>query len=303
MMRLIVLKKNRIPGICVFIASVFCVFITVSVSSQVNKPKTPLMGWASWNQFGVNINESIIKGQADVMVSSGLAAAGYKFINIDDGFFNTRYGNGNLKIDSIKFPNGMKSLVDYIHYKGLKAGFYSEAGANTCGSQYNGQTGGVGGGMYNHEQQDADLFFNKWGFDFLKVDYCGGLMQKLDEKTRYTAIKKAIDNTDRTDINFNICRWQFPGTWVTTVADSWRMSNDINFAPGSKPKWKSILGIIDMNKYLAPYAKPGHYNDMDMLEVGRGLTAEEDKSHFSIWCILSSPLVLGNDLTKISPET
>src|ERR1035437_6409032 len=220
MMRLIVLKKNRIPGICVFIASVFCVFISVSVSSQVNKPKTPLMGWASWNQFGVNINESIIKGQADVMVSSGLAAAGYKFINIDDGFFNTRYGNGNLKIDSIKFPNGMKSLVDYIHYKGLKAGFYSEAGANTCGSQYNGQTGGVGGGMYNHEQQDADLFFNKWGFDFLKVDYCGGLMQKLDEKTRYTAIKKAIDNTDRTDINFNICRWQFPGTWVTTVARS-----------------------------------------------------------------------------------
>lgn len=265
--------------------------------------KSPLMGWASWNQFGAKIDESIIKGQADAMASTGLAAAGYKYLNIDDGFFNGRNTDGSLKIDSIKFPYGMKSLVDYIHSKGLKAGFYSEAGENTCGSQWSGQPGGVNGGMYNHDQQDADLFFKIWGFDFLKVDYCGGLVQKLDEKTRYTAIKKAINNTGRTDINFNACRWQFPGTWVTRVADSWRMSNDINFAPGSKAQWKSILGIIDLNKYLAPYASQGHYNDMDMLEVGRGLTAEEDKSHLSMWCILSSPLVLGNDLTKMSAET
>jgi hypothetical protein len=265
--------------------------------------KSPLMGWASWNQFGAKIDESIIKGQADAMVSTGLATAGYKYLNIDDGFFNGRNADGSLKIDSIKFPKGMKSLVDYIHSKGLKAGFYSEAGENTCGSQWSGQPGGVNGGMYNHDQQDADLFFKTWGFDFLKVDYCGGLVQKLDERTRYTAIKKAIDNTGRTDINFNACRWQFPGTWITTVADSWRMSNDINFIPGSKAQWKSILGIIDLNKYLAQYASQGHYNDMDMLEVGRGLTAEEDKSHLSMWCILSSPLVLGNDLTKMSAET
>jgi len=261
------------------------------------------MGWASWNQFGANIDESIIKGQADAMASKGLVAAGYKYLNIDDGFFNGRNADGSLKIDSIKFPKGMKSLVDYIHSKGLKAGFYSEAGENTCGSQWSGQLGGVNGGMYSHDQQDADLFFKTWGFDFLKVDYCGGLIQKLDEKTRYTAIKKAIDNTGRTDINFNACRWQFPGTWVTTVANSWRMSNDINFAPGSKAQWKSILNIIDLNKYLAPYASQGHYNDMDMLEVGRGLTAEEDRSHLSMWCILSSPLVLGNDLTQMSAET
>lgn len=261
------------------------------------------MGWASWNQFGAKINESIIKAQADAMVSTGLAAAGYRYLNIDDGFFDGRHADGSLKIDSIKFRDGMKSLVDYIHAKGLKAGFYSEAGMNTCGSQYSGQPGGINGGMYGHDQQDADLFFTTWGFDFLKVDYCGGLVQKLDEKTRYTAIKKAIDNTGRTDINFNVCRWQFPGTWVTTVADSWRMSNDINFAPGSKAQWKSIVGIIDQNKYLAPYASQGHYNDMDMLEVGRGLTADEDKSHLSMWCILSSPLVLGNDLTTMSNET
>jgi hypothetical protein len=271
--------------------------------SNTSTPRTPLMGWASWNQFGAKIDEALIKRQADAMVSSGLAAAGFRYLNIDDGFFNLRYPNGTLRIDSIKFPHGMKYLADYIHSKGLKAGFYSEAGENTCGSQYSGQPGGVGGGLYGHDQQDIDLFFKTWGFDFLKVDYCGGLKQKLDEKTRYTAIRKAMNNTGRTDINFNVCRWQFPGTWVTTIADSWRMSQDINFVPGSKARWRSIIGIINQNKFLAPYASPGHYNDMDMLEVGRGLSFEEDKSHFAMWCILSSPLALGLDMTKISDET
>ncbi|MDP4272129.1 MAG: alpha-galactosidase, partial [Bacteroidota bacterium] len=150
---------------------------------QSQLPRLPLMGWASWNQFGVKIDENVIKKQADMMVSSGIAAAGFHYLNIDDGFFKGRYPNGTLRIDSIKFPNGMRHLVDYIHSKGLKAGFYSEAGENTCGSQYSGQPGGVGGGLYKHDQQDADLFFKTWKFDFLKVDYCGGLAEKLDEKT------------------------------------------------------------------------------------------------------------------------
>lgn len=255
------------------------------------------MGWASWNNFGVNISESIIKGQADAMVSSGLAAAGYKYLNIDDGFFNGRYSNGALRIDTVKFPNKMKYLADYIHSKGLKTGYYSDAGANTCGSQYNGQTGGIGGGLYGHDQQDMDTIFNNWGFDFLKVDYCGGLVQKLDEKKRYTAIRTALNNTGKQNINFNVCRWQFPGSWVTTVADSWRISTDISMS------WTSVTAIIDKNAFLAAYASQGHYNDMDMLEVGRGMTAEEDKSHFSMWCIMSSPLVLGNDMTRLTQTT
>jgi len=286
----------------VLVVSIFLGSALIAQNKSNKTPRPPLMGWASWNQFGAKIDESVIKGQADVMVSSGLAAVGFQYINIDDGFFNKRYSNGILRIDSIKFPKGMKELADYIHSRGLKAGFYSEAGENTCGSQYSGQPGGVGGGLYGHDQQDADLFFKTWGFDFLKVDYCGGRVQKLDEKTRYTEIRKAIDNTGR-DVNFNICRWQFPGTWVTTLSDSWRMSNDINFAPGSKAKWKSIINIINQNKYLAQYASPGHYNDMDMLEVGRGMNFEEDKSHFTMWCILSSPLALGCDITKMSDET
>jgi len=255
------------------------------------------MGWASWNNYGVDISESIIKSQADAMVLSGLSTAGYKYINIDDGFFKGRYTDGGLRLDTIKFPHKMKYLADYIHSKGLKAGYYSEAGANTCGSQYNGQTGGINGGLYGHDQQDIDTIFKSWGFDFLKVDYCGGLVQKLDEKARYTAIRTAMNNIGRTDINYNVCRWEFPGSWVTTVADSWRISLDINLS------WTSVLFNLDKNAYLAAFCSQGHYNDMDMLEVGRGLTAEEDKSHFSMWCIMSSPLVLGNDMTTISQTT
>ncbi len=277
-------------------AILFLLFST-TIPSHGLISKSPLMGWASWNNFGVKISESIIKGQADAMVSSGLAAVGYRYINIDDGFFNGRYSDGTLRIDSVKFPHGMKLLVDYIHSRGLKAGIYSEAGANTCGSVYNGQEGGVGAGLFQHDQQDIDLFFKLWDFDFLKVDYCGGKEQLLDEKTRYSDIKEAIDKTGRPDINFNICRWQFPGTWVTTLANSWRISEDINVS------WSSVLSVIDKNTYLAAYAKQGHYNDMDMLEIGRGLSSEEDKSYFSMWCILTAPLVLGNDLTDISPLT
>jgi len=244
------------------------------------------MGWASWNQFGANISETTIKKQADAMVSSGLSAVGFQYINIDDGFFDGRNADGSLKINTTKFPNGMKSLADYIHSRGLKAGFYSEAGSNTCGYKYSGQPGGQGGGMYGHDQQDADLFFKTWGFDFLKVDYCGAQDLHLDERTRYTAIRNAILNTGE-EVNYNVCRWQFPGTWVTGVADSWRMSTDINFSPGSLPKWSNIVNIINLNTYNAAYSSPGHYNDMDMLEVGRGLPYEEDKSHFSMWsCFL-----------------
>ena len=259
--------------------------------------KSPLMGWASWNNFSVDISESIIKGQADAMVSSGLATAGYKYLNIDDGFFNGRYPDGGLRLDTIKFPKKMKYIANYIHSKGLKAGYYTDGGANTCGSIYNGQTGGIGGGIYGHDQQDIDTIIGSWGFDFLKVDYCGGMVLKLDEETRYTAIRTAINNTGRNDVNFNVCRWAFPGAWVTTLADSWRISNDINL------NWNSVSYIIDKNTFLAAYCSRGHYNDMDMLEVGRGLTAEEDKSHFSMWCIMSSPLVLGNDMRTISQTT
>lgn len=260
------------------------------------QPKAPIMGWSSWNNFRVNINEKMIREQADAMVSSGLYKAGYRFINIDDGYFGGRDSTGKLYVDATKFPSGMKALVTYIHNKKLKAGIYTDAGQNTCGSIYDHDKNGIGVGTYGHVEQDAQLFFKEWGFNFLKVDWCGAEKMKLNEEQAYVPIiraAKAIDN----NITFNVCRWKFPGEWAIDKADSWRVSGDIS------AKFSSILKIIDINAELYKYSSPGHYNDMDMLQVGRGMSYEEDKTHFSMWCMLNSPLLAGNDLRNMSQQT
>lgn len=268
--------------------------VRISYDSLSIKP--PIMGWSSWNNFRVNIDEEMIMEQADAMIESGLYDAGYRFINIDDGYFGGRDKEGNLYEDVEKFPLGMQALVEYIHNKGLKAGIYTDAGKNTCGSIWDNDKKGIGVGIYRNIEKDCQLFFNEWGFDFLKVDWCGGKELGLDEETEYTRIidtVKAIDS----NIVFNICRWKFPGEWAIKKADSWRISGDI------QAKFSSILEIIDLNADLAKYASPGHYNDMDMLQVGRGMSYEEDKTHFSMWCMLNSPLLAGNDLRNMSDQT
>ncbi|CAM3762366.1 glycoside hydrolase family 27 protein [Elizabethkingia occulta] len=260
------------------------------------KVKPPVMGWSSWNNYRININEKLIKEQADAMVSSGLYEAGYRYINIDDGYFGGRDEKGNLIIDNKKFPSGMKSLAAYIHSKGLKAGIYSDAGKNTCGSIWDNDKQGFGVGLYGHLDRDADLFFKEWKYDFIKVDWCGGEQMKLNEQEEYTKIINKVKSIDP-DIVFNVCRWQFPGEWAIKIADSWRVSGDIS------AKFSSILHIIDLNKNLYPYASAGHYNDMDMLQVGRGMSYDEDKTHFSMWALLNSPLLAGNDLRSMSKAT
>jgi len=261
----------------------------------------PTMGWSSWNTYGVNINETLIRQQTNAMVGKGLKAVGYQYINIDDGYFGGRDPEtGQLLIHPTRFPNGLKVLVDYIHKKGLKAGIYSDAGRNTCGSMFNGDAIGKGVGLYQHDQQDADFFFKDLGFDFIKVDFCGGSYYHnedhlvLDERQRYTAIAEAIKNTGRTDVRMNACRWAYPGTWISDVAFSWRTTGDINAS------WGSVKGIIKENLYLSAYCHDGTYNDMDMLEVGRSLSTEEDKTHFGLWCIMSSPLLIGCDMSNIN---
>ncbi len=257
---------------------------------------TPIMGWSSWNNYRIHINDSIIRNQADAMVRSGMAEAGYSFINIDDGYFLGRDEKSRLLYDDVKFPNGMKSLADHIHAKGLKAGIYTDAGENTCGSIWDADKNGIGVGVFGHEHIDFPMFFNEWGYDFIKIDWCGGQQQKLDEESVYSSLIHQVKET-RKDVVFNICRWQFPGTWACAIADSWRISGDINASFGS------ICHIIDKNMFLAPYASPGHFNDMDMLQVGRGMTADEDKAHFTMWCMMASPLLAGNDLAQMSEET
>ena len=276
----------------------FTVMMTVHVYGQVDSHfAPPVMGWSSWNTYRINISEDLIKRQADAMVSLGLQDVGYQYINIDDGFFGCRNSEGVLQPHPERFPNGLRCVADYIHSLGLKAGIYSDAGANTCGSLWDADPNGVGVGLYGHEEQDADLYFNQWGFDFIKIDYCGaGQQLDLDEQERYTAIREAIQKVCPRNISINVCRWAFPGTWVCNLANSWRISSDI------KPCWESIKSIVQKNLYFSAYAGNGHYNDMDMLEIGRGLTQSEEEVHFGLWCLMSSPLLIGCDLTTV-PES
>ena len=266
--------------------------------------ETPTMGWSSWNTYHANISDSLIMRQADMMVKTGLAKAGYTYINIDDGFQGGRDEvTGELLINPYRFPNGLKPVVDHIHSLGLKAGIYSDAGENTCANYFENDTLSVNVGLYGHEEEDCDLFFNRLGFDFIKVDYCGSQIPSshkrywFDTKERYQTIHKAMEATGRKGLRMNVCRWAYPGAWVNDVATSWRISGDIYCS------WQRVREIIDESLYLSAFARNGHYNDMDMLEVGRTLSQTEDETHMAIWCMMASPLLIGCDLENLRPET
>ena len=173
--------KQTFPVLCAFALSLLTANPIDAQSLYPAEP--PIMGWSSWNTYRINISEDLIKRQAEAMVSLGLKDAGYRYINIDDGFFGYRDEKGVLQTHPERFPNGVKGVADYIHRLGLKAGIYSDAGANTCGSLWDADPNGIGVGLYGHEKQDADLYFNQWGFDFIKIDYCGA-GQQLDTAMR-----------------------------------------------------------------------------------------------------------------------
>ena len=173
--------------------------------------KTPLMGWASWNCYRTNISEEILKKQMEALISTGLAECGYEYFNVDDGFFGGRDENGRLLFHEERFPNGIKVIADLAHEKGLKAGIYSDGGDNTCAFYYDNEGyNGIGVGLYQHEEQDLNMFLDEFGFDFIKVDWCGGVRLGLDEETQYTKISRIIDEirhrTNR-QLVYNICRW------------------------------------------------------------------------------------------------
>ena len=262
--------------------------LSASMAFAAGPFRHPTMGWSSWNTFALNINEDVILGQARAMVSTGLAQAGYSYVNIDDGYFLPHdKQTKQLGVRADRFPHGMRYVADEIHKLGLKAGIYSDAGANACG-------GSKDIGYYGYEKEDNILFFDTWDYDFVKVDFCGGNQLNLDEQEQYTKIIKAIrKNVKKKDVVFNICRWAYPGTWASDWADSWRTTGDIYCA------WKSVRGIILENLYIQAYTHDGHYNDMDMLEIGRTLSHDEEITHMAVWCMFSSPLLIGCDMTKI----
>jgi alpha-galactosidase len=248
--------------------------------------KTPPMGWNSWNKFGCNVSEKLITGMADAMVSSGMKDAGYEYIVIDDCWQVARDANGEIVVDSVRFPNGMKYVADYVHSKGLKFGIYSCAGSKTCA----GRPAGLG-----HEYQDARTYA-RWGVDYLKYDWCNTTSQ--DAKSSYTNMRDALFAAKR-PIVFSLCEWgsNKPWEWAGPVGHLWRTTGDIN------DSWNSMIDIFEKQKDLARYAGPGRWNDPDMLEVGNGrMTVEEYKTHFSLWCMLAAPLMAGNDLQNMKPE-
>jgi alpha-galactosidase len=269
--------------------------MTIKAQKFENLASTPPMGWNSWNHFTCNVSEKLIKEIADSMVSSGMKDAGYVYINIDDCWHGKRDSSGFIHPDSERFPSGIKELADYIHSKGLKIGLYSCAGSKTCAG-YRGSRG--------HEYQDA-LSYASWGIDYFKYDWCN--TENLNAIGAYTTMRDALYSAGR-PIIFSICEWgnNKPWEWGPEVGHLWRTTGDIyNCFDCIKDhgKWKSygVMQILDMQDGLRKYAGPHHWNDPDMLEVGNGLTENENRAHFSMWCMIAAPLIAGNDVRNL-PE-
>jgi alpha-galactosidase len=279
----------------------FLLFTTLKSVAQKfeNLAPTPPMGWNSWNTFQTNINEQLVKDMADVMVASGMRDAGYTYLVLDDGWMATQRDpkTGDLVPDPKKFPNGLKPVIDYVHSKGLKFGLYNCAGTKTCAG-YPGTRG--------YEYQDA-RFYASLGTDYLKFDWCN--TQGINAREAYTTMSKALRTAGR-PIVFSLCEWgsNKPWEWAEPVGQLWRTTGDI----GAKfdgylemGNWKanSVMVITDMQDTLRKYNGPNHWNDPDMLEVGNGLSPAENRTHFSLWAMMASPLMAGNDLRKMSDET
>ena len=253
---------------------------------------TPPMGWNSWNKFGCDVSEDLIKEMADAMVESGMKDAGYEYIVVDDCWQIDRDPEGNIIADPERFPSGIKALADYVHGKGLKFGIYSDAGTETC----QGRPGSRG-----YEFRDARTYA-AWGVDYLKYDWCATGTQNA--RASYTLMRDALYKAGR-PIVFSICEWGLnePWLWGRHVGHLWRTTGDIQDCWDCTFNWggMGVVQIIDKQVPIRKYSGPGHWNDPDMLEVGNtNLTECENRAHFSMWCMLSAPLMAGNDLRTMS---
>jgi len=260
--------------------------------------RTPPMGWNSWNSFHCDVSAKLVEETADAMVTSGMKAAGYVYVNIDDCWLLKKRGrSGGLMPDPKKFPHGIAAVAAYVHRKGLKLGIYESAGATTCA----GYPGSIG-----HEKQDAAQFA-RWGVDYLKYDNCGDYRGETYPQ-RYTAMRDALAHSGR-PIVYSLCEWgnEAPWSWAQPVGNLWRTTQDIT------PRWETdqaanhypqgILDILDQQAALSAASHPGAWNDPDMLEVGNGyLTDDESRAHFSLWALLNAPLIAGNDVRDMSQE-
>ena len=274
--------------------------MTMGASAQKfeNLAQTPPMGWNSWNKFACDVSEKLIMETADAMVATGMKEAGYEYIVIDDCWQVGRDSKGFIVADTIRFASGMKALVDYVHGKGLKFGIYSCAGTKTCGGRP---------GSRGHEFQDAYMYA-QWGVDYLKYDWCSTEGQNAEES--YRLMSQKLKEAGH-PIVFSLCEWgdNKPWEWAKEIGHLWRTTGDIYDCfdceknHGTWSSW-GVMRILDKQDGLREFAGPGHWNDPDMMEVGNGgMTQTEDRAHFSMWCMIASPLIAGNDLRSMSPQT
>jgi alpha-galactosidase len=252
--------------------------------------KTPPMGWNSWNLFAGRIDDQTVRTMADAMVSSGMKDAGYVYVNIDDTWEGVRDAQGNLQSNH-KFPD-MKALAEYVHSKGLKLGIYSSPGPRTCAGYP---------ASYAHEAQDAQTFA-AWGVDYLKYDWCSAshIYTNDDLQPIYQLMGDALRATGR-PIIYSLCEYGTGSVekWGADVSGNlWRTTGDI------RDEWASMMGNIHRQASTTPYAGPGHWNDPDMLEIGNGhMTADEYRTHMSLWALAAAPLLAGNDIRTMTDET
>jgi alpha-galactosidase len=254
--------------------------------------RAPPMGWNSWNHYHDRFDDATVRQTADAMISSGMAAAGYKYIIVDEGWSSSRDANGDI-IGNSRFPD-MKALADYVHSKGLKIGIYSSPGPQVCGGYQ---------GSYGHEEQDAKTFA-AWGYDYLKYDWCGArrVYQRAsaDLQGAYQKMSEALAKSNR-PIVYSLCEYGWGDVWkwgAKAGGNLWRTTGDIS------DHWESMDRIGFAQLDIQQYSGPGHWNDPDMLEVGNGgMTADEYRTHMSLWALLRAPLIAGNDLRTMSEET
>lgn len=262
--------------------------------------QTPPMGWNSWNHYACDIDEELIRDTADGLVSSGLRDAGYVYVNLDDCWQGERDAEGWIQPDPERFPSGMKALGDYLHERGLRFGIYSDAGTMTCQRRP---------GSQGYEFQDA-LQYARWGVDYVKYDWCftGEGAFKRNPREAFTTMSRAIAASGRPMI-FSICEWggSKPWEWAQDVGHLWRTTGDIincwdcTYSRGHAFS-EGILPILEKQVRIQRFAGPGGWNDPDMLEVGNLPTLEENRSHFAIWAMLPAPLIMGTDVTGMTPE-
>jgi alpha-galactosidase len=254
---------------------------------------TPPMGWYPWNEFGQEPqNEKLIKEIVDALVSSGLKEAGYAYVGPDEGICFYRDAGGKLTSNLERYPSGLRGLGNYIHRKGLKYALYTDAGTRTCSKAMP--------GTKDHEFEDM-LAFAEWRADYLKIDWCNAGGQDVAES--YTKLRDALHAAGR-PIVYSLCSWGVgePWKWAGSVGNLWRTTGDI-CSPG-KADWGNAMKVAAANEKLYEAAGPGHWNDPDMMISGMdGLSEAQNRSFFSLWCMMAAPLMAGSDLRKMTPST